>query len=430
MSGTSGTSDRFSIFISYARDDDEAFAKELWRHLEKQGVRVWWDREAMESRGLTFLKEIRNAIASVERLLLIVGPRARHKRYVEVEWRHALREGVVVTPLLRLGDYDDVPEALRSLHCEDVREAVPQARAFERISNIIAVRVPPLGPLVGVPRLPTPYLERAGRLDALRGRVLIDAYKPIDLEPDQRITSITGMGGVGKSVLAASLAQAPEVRRSFADGVFWIPVGRDVDTLRTLTRTGVAIGDDAVQSYTGVAEARLLLGRALMKINCLIVLDDVWQVDVAEALHTAAGKEVRILPTGRKRNLFASAGVHEVPVDELTKDEALDLLAAWTNTHREELPAEAAEIAKECGNLPLALAMIGATIRRQPNRWTYALARLQRADLSKIERKLPDYAYETLDRAMLVSFEELNEDQQRKYLDFVAVPETRPRRPA
>ena len=417
------SSDRFRIFISYARDDDEAFAKELWRHLEEQGVRVWWDREAMASRGLTFLQEIRDAIASVERVLLIVGPRARLKPYVEVEWRHALREGVIVTPLLRLGDYDDVPEALRSLHCEDVREAVPRARAFERIRNIIATPVPRLGPLVGVPRLPTPYLERPGRLDALRTRVLIDAYEPIDLEADQRITSITGMGGVGKSVLAAALAQAPEVRRSFADGIFWIPVGRDVDTLRTLTRIGIAVGDDAIESYTGVAEARLLLGKTLAKMNCLIVLDDVWQVDVAEALHTAAGKNVRILITGRKRNLFASAGVHEVAVDELTKDEALDLLAAWTNTRRDQLPAEAAEIAAECGNLPLALAMIGATIRRQPDRWTYALARLRRADLSKIERKLPDYSYETLDRAMLVSFEELNEDQQRKYLDFIAVPE-------
>lgn len=417
------SSDRPRLFISYARDDDEAFAKELWRHLEEQGVRVWWDREAMESRGLTFLQEIREAIASVERLLLIVGPRARHKPYVEVEWRHALREGVIVTPLLRLGDYDDVPEALRSLHCEDVREAVPQARAFERIRSIIAAPVPRLGQLVGVPRLPTPYLERPEWLDVLRARVLIDAYEPIDLEPDKRITSITGMGGVGKSVLAAALAQAPEVRRSFADGVFWIAVGRDLDTLRALIRIGMAVGDDAIHSYTGVAEARLLLGKTLAKMNCLIVLDDVWQVDVAEALHTAAGKNVRILINGRKRNLFASAGVREVAVDELTKDEALDLLAAWTNTRRDRLPAEAAEIAKECGNLPLALAMIGATIRRQPDRWTYALARLRRADLSKIERKLPDYTYETLDRAMLVSFEELDEDQQRKYLDFVAVPE-------
>jgi hypothetical protein len=139
-------SERRGIFISYARDDDEAFAKGLWRHLENQGVRVWWDRQAMESRGLTFLQEIRDAIASVERLLLIVGPRARHKPYVEVEWRHALREGVIVTPLLRLGDYDDVPRmcvkpCLRRMLSKDSRTSLlRQSHGSDRSSVCRACR--------------------------------------------------------------------------------------------------------------------------------------------------------------------------------------------------------------------------------------------------------------------------------------------------
>jgi hypothetical protein len=113
------------IFISYARDDDEEFAKRLWLNLKNHGFRAWWDREAMESRGHTFLREIRDAIAASERVLLIVGPRVAHSPYVEVEWRHALREGAVVTPLLRLGDYDDVPVALGPLHCASSRPRFP-----------------------------------------------------------------------------------------------------------------------------------------------------------------------------------------------------------------------------------------------------------------------------------------------------------------
>jgi WD40 repeat protein len=419
-------SHRACIFISYARDDDEAFCTRLWVDLEKHGFNVWWDRAAMESRGRPFLQEIRDAIAAAERVLLIVGPQVRHSPYVEVEWRQALREGVVVTPLLRLGEYEDVPEAVRPLHCEDVRPSIPETEAFEKVRRIVSTPVPPLGPLVGVPRLPAPYLERPDQLDHLRSRVLIDSYWPIDLQPDQRITSITGMGGVGKSVLAAALAQVPDVRRSFQDGIYWIAVGRNANTLRTLTRAGLAVGDDFVDRYTGVTDARLLLGKALAKKNCLLVLDDVWEVDVAEALHTAAGKNVRIILTGRKRNLFASVGVHEVPVDELSRNEALRLLADWTEVPRDNLPPEAAEIAKECGNLPLALTMLGATIRGRPDRWGQALERLRRADLSKIQRKLPDYEYDTLDRAMLVSFEDLDQDRQRKYLDLVVVPEDTP----
>lgn len=411
------------VFISYARSDDEPYVKRLASQLQQTGHDVWWDRQAMESRGLTFLQEIKDAISTAERVLLIVGPETIASPYVELEWRHALREGVVVTPLLRLGDYGDVPPALRSLHCEDVRDSVPRQDAFQQIVRILSTRVPDLGALIGVPRLPTPYLDRAERLDALRARVLIDAFRPVDLEPDQRITSLTGMGGVGKSVLAAALAQLPEVRRSFQDGVFWVSVGRDAPPLETLVRIGVALQDPSVDRYSGLAEARLLIGKALASRNCLILLDDVWSPDVPEALHTAAGKKVRILMTGRRSKLFASAGVHEVAVDELTIDEALELQAGWAGIARSQLPAEAELIAEKCGRLPLALSMIGAMIRGRPDRWGHALERLRRADLSAIRRKLPDYRYETLDRAMLVSFEDLNDHQRQCYLDFAAIPE-------
>jgi TIR domain-containing protein len=42
------------VFISYARADDEPFVKQLYQDLKEHGIDVWWDRQAMESRGLTF----------------------------------------------------------------------------------------------------------------------------------------------------------------------------------------------------------------------------------------------------------------------------------------------------------------------------------------------------------------------------------------
>ena len=47
------------LFISYARDDDEPFSEGLYRDLTERGYDVWWDREAMNSRGRTFLQESR-----------------------------------------------------------------------------------------------------------------------------------------------------------------------------------------------------------------------------------------------------------------------------------------------------------------------------------------------------------------------------------
>src|SRR4051794_27268117 len=103
----------FDVFISYARDDDEPFVKQLYADLVGKGLRVWWDRRAMESRGRTFLQEIRDAISKVERVILVVGPRAIASDYVEVEWRHALQQCKVVIPILRLGAETTVPLVLR-----------------------------------------------------------------------------------------------------------------------------------------------------------------------------------------------------------------------------------------------------------------------------------------------------------------------------
>lgn len=82
-----------SLFISYARSDDEPFVKRLQADLVAQGFNVWWNRVAMESRGQTFLQEIRDAITTVDRVLLVIGPRAVQSDYVRTEW-----EKVLLTP--------------------------------------------------------------------------------------------------------------------------------------------------------------------------------------------------------------------------------------------------------------------------------------------------------------------------------------------
>lgn len=50
-----------TIFLSYAREDDEPFVQQLQADLTARGFDVWWDRVSMPARGLTFLHEIRDA---------------------------------------------------------------------------------------------------------------------------------------------------------------------------------------------------------------------------------------------------------------------------------------------------------------------------------------------------------------------------------
>jgi hypothetical protein len=147
-----------SCFISYARDDDEPFVERLRVHLEDAGVAVWWDREAMRSRGVTFLQEIEDAIRSVNRVVLVCGPAAKASTYVAHELGVAARHCRVVVPVLRLGRrIDVVPPELKGHHhfnlsrTEDGSEAA--ARELERLTRTLAGPPDPLAPVdPGAPR--------------------------------------------------------------------------------------------------------------------------------------------------------------------------------------------------------------------------------------------------------------------------------------
>jgi hypothetical protein len=77
-----------SIFLSYARGDDEPFVARLHRDLTAREFHVWWDRVSMPARGLIFLHEIRDVIDARERFLLVLGPKATTSGYVIAEWQH------------------------------------------------------------------------------------------------------------------------------------------------------------------------------------------------------------------------------------------------------------------------------------------------------------------------------------------------------
>jgi hypothetical protein len=177
-----------SIFLSYARGDDEMFVRRLYADLTKAGFNVWFDRHSMPSRSLTFHQEIRDAIDARDRLILVVGPKAATSDYVTQEWQFAyFAANKCVNPIVRLDDaqgtridgYALIPEDLKLLHAEDFRD---DARYGEHLQNLVrqlSESLPPVGKLVAVPELPPGYRAQPDRLKALRDMLLIDLRKPV-----------------------------------------------------------------------------------------------------------------------------------------------------------------------------------------------------------------------------------------------------------
>jgi len=411
------------IFISYARADDEPFVKRLYEDLTKSGFDVWWDRVSMPSRALTFLQEIRDAIDSADRLILVVGPKAVESDYVSAEWRYALRACKVVTPILRLGDYDLVPDDLSKLHCPDFRKTRSYNDALAELLRILAEPIPSLGALRDVPSLPPHFLPRPEEMPPLAETILADVKRPTVITSAKQTTALQGMGGVGKSVLAAAFARACETRRAFTDGIIWLTFGQQPDLVRNLALVGRAF-DDAPQHYLDLQSSKARLGEVLADKVCLLVLDDIWDVAHAEPFTNALGPRCRLLITTRDGGLATALGAQEHRLDVLSDDAALKLLADWSDLSVEALPSEASVVADECGNLPFALALCGA-MARDGTPWADLLDALREADLTFMEKQFPNCPYPDVLKSLKVSVDALARTDpawEKRYLELAVFP--------
>ncbi|MBD2354613.1 hypothetical protein H6G41_08210 [Tolypothrix sp. FACHB-123] len=244
-----------------------------------------------------------------------------------------------------------------------------------------------------------------------------------------RRVGVQGMGGIGKTVLATALARDEEVRKAFPDGVFWVTFGQTPQILTWQSYIASALGEkQAAFTEVGLAKARL---RELFADKaCLLILDDIWRLDDATAFDVL-GERCQMLITTRDGAIVTGLGGEEYQLAVLDAQQALALLADWANQPEILQPSPhndvTLQVARECGYLPLALAMVGAMMRGKPaNRWQNILEKLRSADLEKIKQQFPDYPYPDLLKAIAVSVAALDENSQQRYLDFAVFPEDTP----
>jgi WD40 repeat protein len=413
-----------SVFLSYAREDDEPFVRRLYLDLQSAGHTVWWDRESMPSRALTFPQEIRDAIEGSDRLVLVVGPKAISSEYVQAEWEHALLFGRSVVPILRRGDYESVPGRLSKLHIPDFRTSRPYVDALRELLRILDEPLLPLGMLYGVPSLPPHFVSRTEDMSAMNATVLGDVLGPVVITSQQQSTALLGMGGVGKTALAVAFARAMETRRAFVDGIVWVSMGGQRDSLSVMRLVGSVFGQES-SSYADLGTTRQLLAGVLERKACLIVLDDAWQVAQVEPIAECIGSRCRLLLTTRDGTLVSALGSQEHRLDVMSATSALRLLAQWAGVDAGSLEGtEALDVARECGYLPFALALSGAIVRDGVS-WSDVRTALANADTSFISRQLPGYPYPGVFRSLQVSLDRLRTsfpDDAARYGELAVFP--------
>ncbi|XWS14649.1 hypothetical protein CRYUN_Cryun35bG0027400 [Craigia yunnanensis] len=239
---------------------------------------------------------------------------------------------------------------------------------------------------------------------------------------DLNVVGIWGIGGSGKTTLANELCRDNQVRSYFNSKILFLTVSQSPDLEQLRARIwGFITGNDAM-SYTN----NLFVPPGQLQCEwgsgprTLVVLDDVWSLSVLEQL-------IFRIPTYKtlvvSRFKFPAIVVKEVyKVELLREDESMSLFC-HSAFGQKSIPPIANEtlvkqIVNECKGLPLALKVIGASLRDQPEMyWASAMKRLSRG-----EPICESHQNKLLER-MAISVEYLNKKVKECFLDLGSFPE-------
>ena len=205
---------------------------------------------------------------------------------------------------------------------------------------------------------------------------------------EERIITLTGLPGVGKSALAIALAHDPAIQEHFSDGILWANLGPEPDIPALLHRwcslLGIATNTlaDSDKNDSWQLTLRTTMGMRRM----LIIVDNVWQLENALAFLQTKGTYCTFLITTRLVNIALHlGGENALTIPELSQNDGLRLLSHLAPTAVKADPQSTSVLIRAVGGLPLALLLIGQYLRvqshtQQPRRLSIALEWLREAE--------------------------------------------------
>ncbi|MER5863900.1 BTAD domain-containing putative transcriptional regulator [Kitasatospora sp. NPDC002040] len=229
------------------------------------------------------------------------------------------------------------------------------------------------------------------------------------------VTSLAGIGGVGKTTLAVHLAHS--IRAEFPDGQLYVdlrgPSASPADPAVVLGDFLYALG---APETPDTLEQRAALYRSLLADRRMLILLDNAK-DARQLLPLIPGVSgSAVLITSRSR-LAELPGAHLVDVEELTPEEALTLFSAIVGEQRVAAEPEAAlAVVTACGFLPLAVRIAAARLASRP-RWSVSDLARRLADQRRRlhELQLGNLAVET---TIGLGYGQLSADEARAFRLF------------
>jgi tetratricopeptide (TPR) repeat protein len=351
------------FFVSYTQAD-RSWAEWIGWILEEEGYSTTiqdWDFRP----GSHFIESIHRAAQECERTMIVLSPSYQDSYFGTIEWAAALvqkkrllpvrvREvqpagllaGIVYIDLVG----DDADTARRKLlgGLQETRVKPSSAPSFpgDRRSHL-----PPLGGPSRMPFAANPLF--VGRRNELRALA-----RPLERG---ETTVITGIGGIGKTQLAAEFVHRHG--GGFPGGVFWMSFA-DPDAVPAEV-AACGRGLDLHPGYDALPidrQARLVEAAWEQPVPRLLVFDNCEDERLLEGWRPRFGG-ARVLVTSRRGRWDRVLGARTVPLTTLPRPASRELLRRF----RPDLPAAEpalSGIAAELGDLPLALHLAGSFLER------------------------------------------------------------------
>lgn len=343
-------SDGGYIFVSYAHSDRD-YVHRLVGSLARSGVDVWADDEIPT--GERWEQVLRERVTSCSALLVVMSPAAAVSRWVAREVDLAQRAGKPVLPLRLRGD---IILGLDEIQVEDVRDGrMPGAAFVQRLRGQAPLRRMVRHAVGPVPNGAACFQQRtvAADLDAAlaaRGTAILTGSSA---------QILSGLGGVGKTQLAAAVARRLRDNAQL-DILVWINAQSRSAIVTGYAQIGAEItGVDQADPAYGAAAFLAYLGVATAR--WLVVLDDLADPSDLDGWWPPATQGGQVIVTTRRRDASLRSHGVVLPVGLFTPWEARAYLAEQFAEDPARLD-EADDLAADLGYLPLALAQAVAYI--------------------------------------------------------------------